>query len=190
MAGNRKSAFSLIEIMVLLGIIAIMASIIIPNLITSWIHNHEADALKQMKLFGKDPPHFRDSGDNTGGPSTITIFSVNMDQGLVQALEERVDHVACYHGYLFKLFYPNQEDPVWHLYAWPKSYNNTGIKAFYTDSNGPVFETNNIYQRYSGTKIPERYAATKMADSSLAGPYGMTQISYTDGEYWYKPRNQ
>lgn len=110
-------------------------------------------------------------------------------------------------GYLFQLWLPakdgtfvsetarnlgtgvadtNTAETRWRCYAWPATYDHSGLRTYYVDETGDLWGTEDA--RYSGTGFGPAPGAAVASPGTLVLERGSTSPTYTgaDGNVWTK----
>jgi len=131
---SSKSGFTLIEIMVVVTIISLLATLAISMLLRNRLTANEAVAITSCKTiinachsyYVNTMPHSypQQLSDLTGNPSYIDSKLASGDKS----------------GYLYIY---NSDDPetTFTLNANPKAYQKTGVRSFYADETGKITAT-------------------------------------------------
>lgn len=220
--------FTLIELMIVVAIIAIIASIAIPNLLSARLNVNEVAAIATLKNLSSAQAQCQASGtidDNGngrgefgyfgelaggvpvregGGLSTTTFLNPPvLSRAFGQVTASRVLRA----GYLFQIYLPDSalghvleaagggatggavDAPVaevlWACYAWPASYPNTGMRAFFVDHSGDILACRNSIARCNGASNAPLAgtAAYLSAAVTMASSVAANQTA-ADGELW------
>ena len=124
---NRKNGFTLIEMMIVVGIIAILAAIAIPNLLRSRIQTNESAAIQNLRtVMGAQTAY---SATNYTFATTFTDLTAATPSFLLG------DWDPAHGGYNFVL---GGDPNNFTLNANAKEYGVTGNHGFYTDSSGVI----------------------------------------------------
>jgi prepilin-type N-terminal cleavage/methylation domain-containing protein len=224
--------FTLIELMIVVAIIAIIASIAIPNLLSARLAANEKACVATLKnimtaqaqlasaaVIDADVNGAGEYGylqEMTGlravreGNPASTAGATVADPPVLSQSYAQIDSGGRLYrsGYYFEMYLPGvggtwldeegiaQPYPAvdaalaggyWACYAWPASYGNSGIRAFFVSQAGEILATTNFATRYSGTAVmPADNAALKasavvntlMTHSIAANATGV------DGNFW------
>ena len=124
---NKKQGFTLIEMMIVVGIIAILAAIAIPNLLRSRIQTNESAAIQSLRTV---------MGAQTAYSATNYTFATSFAD-LTSATPSFLsgDWDPAKGGYLFVL---GGDPDNFTLNANAKEYGITGNHGFYTDASGVI----------------------------------------------------
>lgn len=124
---KTQRGFTLIELMIVVGIIAIIAAIAIPNLLRSRIQTNESAAIQNLRTV---------MGAQTAYSATNYVFATNFAD-LTTATPSFLagDWDPAHGGYNFVL---GGDIDNFTLNANAKSYGVTGNHGFYTDSSGVI----------------------------------------------------
>ncbi len=147
---NAKRAFTLIELLIVVTIIAIIASIAIPNLMAARLEANENSALTILRRM-PDP----NSQDLTQfGISGVFVSDWMDDRSLVETRD----------GYQFQSCMITEMDTLEAVdgvspstvrvtvYAYPVRYGNSGNRAFIRFSDGTIYQS--VDAQYSGNNFP------------------------------------
>jgi prepilin-type N-terminal cleavage/methylation domain-containing protein len=149
-AMRTEKGFTLIELMIVVGVIAIIASIAIPNLLRSRMSANEAAAIGALRTISNTESQFQAGGyadadgDNVGdyaplGPAGVVGTLADPSPGA----EPFVDNVL---GSGFKSGYrfvvtpvdPGVGDETYIATADPLTQGRTGLRRFFMDNTGVI----------------------------------------------------
>jgi prepilin-type N-terminal cleavage/methylation domain-containing protein len=241
MINRRKNAgFTLIELMIVVAIIAIIASVAIPRLMAARLSANESAAISTLRSISSAQAQIQSSGaidtDNDGGgeyaflgemAGTTQMRVSNGAAPFAAAAGTAVDILnpsvlsaafgnldatgfVTRSGYNFQVFLPdaaanpvglaeapgpaatqlgtgpNNCEVLWCAYAWPANVNQTGNRAFFTNQEGDLMQTQNRgtggAPQYDGIATrPAFSAAYTLADMGSPMANG---IAGTDGNVW------
>lgn len=134
---NRRG-FTLIELMIVIAIISIIASIAIPNLMAARKHGNEANAIGALKTISTTEALFREKDADQDG---------NLDYGMLSelnntALIDMVVGSGTKAGYFFEVTYSfSTSEYLWFGVANPVIPGATGDRYFTANSAGLIFYT-------------------------------------------------
>jgi len=134
---KKESAFTLIEIMIVLGILLILIVIVVPNMFRSKIVANETNAIAAMRTLATACNFYamNKSDFPPDGPAGFqALYSgtppyVNFDYS--QALSSPKD------GYYYLYVYPTGSSSF-SIFAMPAKLNITGTRSFFVDSTGVI----------------------------------------------------
>lgn len=141
-----RRAFTLIELMIVVAIIAIIAAISIPNLLQSRIQANEATAVATLRSYIAAQTTWKEArydstSDTVASGSYTDAFSVLVERNLMtQPIANAVDANNPANGY-----YYDEGDAGglnwsfdFQLYALPAGYGRSGNNSFYVNAAGVV----------------------------------------------------
>ena len=137
-SGGIKQSFTLIELMLVIGIIAIIAAIAIPNLLEARKSTNEVAAIGTLKTIMNGQALFREADREHDG---------NIDYGTIQELATAnlIDSIlgtGTRSGYLFETNgASNNIYNFFYIYANPRMLNGTGNRAYATNQEGVIYFT-------------------------------------------------
>lgn len=139
---RARRGFTLIELMIVIGIIAIVAAISIPNLLEARKGANETAAITALKGIGSAEALFRDrdlDGDGVMAYATLRQLAA-------RAVVDEVLGSGTKQGYLFQAtFSAATPDYLWYAVANPSlpgaGLGTTGARYFVTNTPGAVFYT-------------------------------------------------
>jgi type IV pilus assembly protein PilA len=134
---KRKASFTLVEIMVVVGVIVILMTLAIPSMLRSRINTNEAAAVASCRTvadacqsyYANVIPHTYPSGFE----ELVTLEPPYIDNIFNAVAPER-------QGYIFTYTIPNSESFI--VRAEPISPGRSGVRYFYVDETGLI--TNRI----------------------------------------------
>lgn len=123
-----KPGFTLVEIMIVVGIIVFLAAVAIPGILRSRLNANEASAIASMRAIAAAAATYR--AVNTAYPGNLSVF-VNTDPPYVDA----VLGSGTKQGYLFAF---SGGTDSFNATAAPETPNITGVRGFFVDASGVV----------------------------------------------------
>ncbi len=125
---SNTCGFSLIELLIVVSIIAIVASIAIPNLLQSKAAANEAAAIAYLRSW------------TTAQELYLVRFGAyaDWDNQLFDAGLISVKPTADSHGYTFSLDNPSGSQTTWWGKGWPNTPGTTGNRWFFIDQSGVI----------------------------------------------------
>ena len=146
----KSSGFTLIELMIVIGIIAIIAAIAIPNLVRSRLQSNEAAAIGNLRTllssqtafasaesgYAGDYADLRDNPIADGSPAYIDVDLLGVGGVLQGYRYEMAGDGDSYAGATVASVFRNYIST-----AMPTSPNQTGIRAFRVDASGVIRQT-------------------------------------------------
>jgi prepilin-type N-terminal cleavage/methylation domain-containing protein len=135
---QRKRGFTLIELMIVIAIIAIIASIAIPTLLSARKHGQEASAIASCRTINTQEILFRDGGKRDDGNNEFGMLSELSNTGLIDA----VLGSGSKQGYYFIACYSNStSEYLWFGTGNPVLPAKTGDRYFEVNSDGVIWYT-------------------------------------------------
>lgn len=131
--GRRRKGFTLLEIMIVVGIIVLLATITIPGILRSRLNANEAAAITSLKTISWAATTYRTA--NSVYPTNISELS-----NAVPAYVDSVLGSGQKQGYNFTLI---GETNGFNCTAVPSTPNVTGIRGFFVDSSGVIRASSN-----------------------------------------------
>ena len=156
---NKPKGFSLIELLIVVTIILIIATIAIPNLSKSKIQANETSAVGSMKAlnetailysntYGGFPHALSDLGPAASGTAASSASADLLDSVLSGGVKS---------GYRFT-YSPGATDPAGNVLSYtvtatPVSPGTTGQRSFFTDQSGTIRSSSNGVADASSTPL-------------------------------------
>jgi len=140
---KNTSAFTLIEMMIVVAVIAIIAAIALPNLLRSRLQANESSAIQDLRVIGSAEITYYSAHSRFGNFAELTATIPEfINAGWVEGREKS--------GYIFSL--PVADESNFECYATPISPGDTGHRYFRTDASGSI--------RFSMAGQPDETSAT------------------------------
>ncbi len=130
---DRRSGFTLIELMIVIAIIAISAAIALPNLLESRKSANESAAIAALRTIVTAQAIFRDR-DRDGDVQLDYAQNVG-EHGSYELIDE-VLAAGEKQGYTFDLH--DASSFVWHCHASPTDPGKSGDRYFFVDQSGVI----------------------------------------------------
>lgn len=124
----RNKGFSLIELLIVISVIGIIASIAIPNLVQSKAAANEAAAISYLRSWTTAQELYI-----TKYGSYADTDGQLFDDGLIS-----VKPTADSHGYTFAVDNPPNTQYTWWGTEWPDTPGTTGSRWFFIDQTGVI----------------------------------------------------
>jgi prepilin-type N-terminal cleavage/methylation domain-containing protein len=125
-------ALTLIEILVVVGIIAILATLVIPNILRSRINSNEIAALSNLNTLGKAVQQYYMS-NGYRYPANLTDLALpNSNPPYIT--QEMAS--GSFSGYQYAYTYV--DDDSFYIKANPRAPGRTGVRYFYLDETGVI----------------------------------------------------
>ena len=147
---KKQRGFTLIELMIVVAIIAIFASIVIPNLLEKQIVFNERSAIVALSGIATAEQRYKEDkrldANNNGVSEFGTLQELELSWPTRQA-----------RGYYFRVSFSRgggtvtDREKYWQCFAWPIKYGATGTRTFYiTGENNVMASEANIFSGPEG----------------------------------------
>jgi len=130
---RSKSGFTLIEIMIVVGILLVLATLALPTMLRSRMNANELAAITHCRLISNSCQSFYSNAMPHTYPSALE------DLALPNSNPPYIDEILASgerQGYIFG--YTLVDEDTFILKASPKSPGRTGIRYFYVDETGVI----------------------------------------------------
>ena len=126
--GRGSSGFSLIELLIVVTVIGVIASIAIPSLLRSKAAANESAAISYLRSWtAAQELYILKFGDYADADGQL------FNEGLISSKA-----AADSHGYTFSLDNPSGSITTWWGRGWPDTPGSTGSRWFYIDQTGVI----------------------------------------------------
>ena len=129
----KRLGFTLVEIMIVVAIVVLLATIAIPNLLRARLSANEAAAVASLKTISWAAQTYRTS--NPGYPDNLSELSTSAPQYVDAVLGSGLKQ-----GYNFTL---TGEANSFNVTAYPMTPNVTGVRSFFVDTSGVIRSSSN-----------------------------------------------
>jgi len=135
---KQQHGFTLIELMIVIAIIAIIASIAIPTLLSSRKHGQELSAIASLRTVNTQEVLFCDGQKRNDGNAEFGMLSELSNTGLIDA----VLGSGTKQGYFFRANYSiSTSEFLWFGIGNPVIPKTTGDRYFEVNMNGVIWYT-------------------------------------------------
>lgn len=130
----RQGGFTLIEIMIVVGIIVILVTFAIPLMLRSRINANEAAALANIRtIYNSCQAYYSNNLPHTYPPNSLSDLTTPAS---IPAYIDSVLASGTKQGYQYSYQFVNEEQ--FKLYVNPTYTNRTGVRHFFVDETGVV----------------------------------------------------
>ena len=134
---TKRCAFTLVEIMIVVGIIALLAAIAIPHLLRTRINANESSAIATLRTIASAYISFRSV--NTAYPTVLaSMASPNTTPPYIDTILGCSGTTCAKSGYSFAM---TGGANTFTATAVPQNYQVSGIRSFYLDESGVIYFT-------------------------------------------------
>ncbi|MHC4338857.1 MAG: prepilin-type N-terminal cleavage/methylation domain-containing protein [Planctomycetota bacterium] len=192
-----SSGFTLIELMIVVAIIAVIAAVAMPNLLSSRMHANETTAIATLRELVSAQAMFQSRVladtdlDGTGEFGTLSELSggVGVRGGVMVRPAVLSSGFRAAGGGAPAGVDADMAEAVWCVYAWPTNHGQSGAKTFFVSHAGEIiFADSSVY---SGPATPPQPgAALRAGDPAnlLTGPMATGTIG-RDTLFWRAVQN-
>lgn len=138
----NRNGFTLIELMIVVGIIGILAAIAIPNMLRARTEANEASAIGDLRVIGAAQVTYNSARNTYGDFAALTTEVAGPGSGLLQNDWSEGRKKS---GYTFTM--PSVTATSFECFADPAEVGVTGVRYFRVDASGVV--------RYDKTGRPD-----------------------------------
>lgn len=146
---RRRRGLTVVELIIVVGIIATLAVLAIPGLLSSRKNSNEASAIGTLRLLATSQTAFREADKDSDGQADYAGTLAELAQA---NLVDDLVGSGSKHGYVFDLGRsPTRPDTLWFALGSPAVPGSTGDRwfgvnhagvIFYTTGPAPVFDPN------------------------------------------------
>jgi len=129
------AGFTLIELMIVIGVIALIAAIAIPNLFEARKSGNESSAIQTLRTVCTSQTMFREYDKDRDG---ISNFATDVAQLRAAGLVDPNVGTGTKNGYAFVMQPVLDSEFQWVMTAVPVAPGNSGDRYFYVDETGVI----------------------------------------------------
>jgi type IV pilus assembly protein PilA len=135
-----RRSFTLVELMIIIGIVALLAALSIPNLIRSRLNANESATVGTLHMFSNALQSFYAAAPGTGYPVALTALAPAGQPSYVSLRLAVLAPSAYGYNYTYTrgIVDASGVGQQFHLYAAPAIVNFTGRSGFYLDEQGII----------------------------------------------------
>lgn len=146
---KNEKAFTLVEIMIVVAIIGLLASIAIPNLIRARLNANESAAKASLRTIGTAMESYRAADPTSVYPSALTDLS-----GATPPYIDSVLGAGSKQGYTFSAPTVGSNGNTYYITAAPITANVTGTNSFCIDHTSVLYTSASVTSgACSGTPV-------------------------------------
>lgn len=145
---GKNKGFTLIEIMIVVGIIALLATIALPQMLRARMNANELVALSALRTISTACQAYYNDVNPRSYPGDLAKLADAVPPYIATILsdaEDTNDPIQYYRGYYFEHSLPSSER--FSTIAWPKDFNRTGSRNFFVNEIGAITYTNTANDR-------------------------------------------
>jgi len=160
---RRTEGFTLVELMIVVGVIGIIAAISLPMLMRSRMSTNEATALASLRTIFNAETQFQTSSlvdaDNDNVGDFAPLSGATSLANPIAGTEPFIDEVLAdgtKNGYVYTITVDNagNGDEAFSCTVRPVTYGRTGVRSFYLDESGVIrFEIANVAPTVNSSPI-------------------------------------
>ncbi len=140
---NRKKGFTLVEMMIVVALVALLATLAIPQMIRSRINANEVAAVGNMRTLYQSCLGYYNIRVPRGYPDSLTDMAApNLDPPFISnSLANATSAATAIQGYYY-VYTVGANNESFTIIAWPVRFGRTGAKNFFLEETGRVTFTN------------------------------------------------
>lgn len=136
---NRQTGFTLIEIMLVVAIVALLATIAVPQMLRSRMNANEVTAISALRTVASAcQEYYNDVVPHTYPPDLPTL-STAIPSYIDPVLANATARSRAKQGYWFT--YTRVDGEHFTIIAWPSYFGRTGARNFFTDETSIITYT-------------------------------------------------
>ena len=139
----NKKGFTLVEIMIVVALVALLATLAIPQMIRSRVNANEVAAVSNMRTLHQSCQGYYNTITPHGYPDSLTDMAApNLNPPFISSsLANATSAVTPIQGYYY-VYTPGANNESFTIVAWPVRFGRTGAKNFFVEETGRTTFTN------------------------------------------------
>jgi len=154
----KTKGFTLVEIMIVVGVIALLATMTIPQMMRSRLNANEVATIGNMRALYHGCIAYNSMSNPHVYPDNLTDLTapVSTPPYINQAIASATSAATVYQGYYFA-YTVAADKQSFGIIAWPASFGRTGTKNFFVGATGRVTYTSTDGEEPDANSPPIEY---------------------------------
>lgn len=133
---GSKKGFTLIEIMIVVGIVSLLATLVVPQMLRSRMVANEVGTIAALRtIYGGCQGYYTNIAPHTYPPDLLTL-NTTIPPYIDAVLANAISPASARQGYFYT--YTFIDDEHFSVIAWPVSFGRTGCRNFFVNELGTI----------------------------------------------------